>query len=67
MDDIKDVDIEAEGTFKYILIKVTKKSDGKNKIIVRGYNWAEYHGMISFVWLGICRYVVWTNRTLWRQ
>ncbi len=47
MDNIKQADIEAEGTFKYILIKLTKiKNDGKStsKIIVRGYKWAEYHG-----------------------
>ena len=48
MDEIADVEI-GRGVFKYILIKLTSKnvvSDGKlkTKTIVRGYNWAEYHG-----------------------
>lgn len=43
MENIKEVDIEV-GIFKYILIRLTNKSDGSNKIIVRGYSWAEYHG-----------------------
>ena len=43
MDEVEDVNIEANGTFKYILIKLT--GGGKTKTIVRGYNWAEYHGM----------------------
>lgn len=47
MDDVADIDIE-NGTFKYILIKLTSKNAGdgkiKSKTVVRGYNWAEYHG-----------------------
>ncbi len=51
MDDVTEVDIEANGTFKYILIKLTSKTPGvdgkiRTKTIVRGYNWAEYHGML---------------------
>ena len=42
MDNISEVEIEEEGTFKYILIEL--KSNNESKIIVRGYNWAEYHG-----------------------
>ena len=40
---IADVDIDADGVFKYILIKVKDKDD-VSKMIVRGYNWAQYHG-----------------------
>ena len=42
MDAIKAVDIDAEGTFKYILVTLT--GGGKMKTIVRGYRWAGYHG-----------------------
>ena len=41
MENIEEVDIE-EGTFKYIMIKLTDKTG--SKIILRGYNWAGYHG-----------------------
>jgi len=41
---ISDVEIDPNGVFKYILIKV-KAKDGTNKIIVRGYGWAQYHGI----------------------
>ena len=42
---VDEVDIDESGKFKYILIKI---SDGKNsRIIVRGYDWAEYHGESS--------------------
>ena len=46
MDTISEVEIEDNGTFKYILIKLTSKgaASGESKIIVRGYSWAEYHG-----------------------
>jgi len=40
---IANVDIEADGVFKYILIKI-KDKDGVSKTIVRGYSWAQYHG-----------------------
>ena len=44
---IKNGDIDADGTFKYILIKVTSPNeDGKleDKLIVRGYAECPYHG-----------------------
>lgn len=54
------VDIDSEGRFKYILIKVygREKSDGSepSKLIVRGYKRAEWHGnyliyyMSNFIW-----------------
>lgn len=45
MDEVADVDIEADGVFKYILIKLSdKKKTGASKVIVRGYSWADYHG-----------------------
>ncbi|ENN81960.1 hypothetical protein D910_05039 [Dendroctonus ponderosae] len=43
---IKNVDIDPRGTFKYILIKVScPDSDGKfeDKLIVRGYAECGYH------------------------
>ena len=46
MDQVADVDIEADGVFKYVLIKLTRdRSDaGGSKVVVRGYSWADYHG-----------------------
>lgn len=42
------VDIDGEGRFKYILIKVygKEKADGSepSKLIVRGYKRAQWHG-----------------------
>ena len=43
---IPNVDIDADGTFKYILIQITRKSNPEPRIIVRGYKWAEYHADI---------------------
>ncbi|XP_022200609.2 14 kDa phosphohistidine phosphatase isoform X2 [Nilaparvata lugens] len=45
---VADVDIDANGTFKYILIRVygpdtTDNSDPPSKLIVRGYQRASYH------------------------
>lgn len=44
MEDIPEVDID-EGRFKYILIKLTD-ANKQTKYIVRGYAWADYHGII---------------------
>ncbi|XP_073908901.1 14 kDa phosphohistidine phosphatase isoform X2 [Castor canadensis] len=46
---IPDVDIDSEGVFKYVLIRVHARPPsgaeaGECKEIVRGYKWAEYHG-----------------------
>lgn len=45
---VPNVDIDAAGRFKYILIKVwgKERSDGSepSKLIVRGYKRAEWHG-----------------------
>ena len=43
MDAIKEVEIDSDGTFKYILIKISQEDE--RKTIVRGYGWAEYHGI----------------------
>lgn len=48
---IKNVDIDPSGTFKYILIKVNSPDlDGKpvHKVIVRGYADCGYHGNVLF-------------------
>lgn len=42
---IADVEIDPNGVFKYILIEV-KAKDGTSKTIVRGYGWAQFHGII---------------------
>ena len=44
---VPDVEIDANGRFKYILIKVIDNSgDGAYKYIVRGFDWADYHGKL---------------------
>ncbi|KAF8365941.1 phip-1 [Pristionchus pacificus] len=44
MSEIKDVDLDKPGVFKYIQVQVTDKSDASNaKIIVRGYERCHYH------------------------
>ena len=46
LSNVSDVEIDANGRFKYILIKVIDRSqDGAYKYIVRGFDWADYHGM----------------------
>ena len=43
------LDIDAEGTFKYVLIEVAAFQEGQEeqtKLIVRGHGWAEYHADI---------------------
>lgn len=47
---LKDVDIDPKGVFKYILVAVTR-TDRENivkKFIVRGYTDCPYHGKIFF-------------------
>ena len=45
---VPDVDIDANGLFKYILIKVMDKTPGGAfQYIVRGFDWADYHGTLS--------------------
>ncbi|XP_071073222.1 14 kDa phosphohistidine phosphatase [Dasypus novemcinctus] len=48
---IPDVDIDPDGVFKYVLIRVHLEPPsgagvGESKEIVRGYKWAEYHADI---------------------
>lgn len=45
---IPDVEIDPEGTFKYILLRVNVKDGDVNKDIVRGTKSAEYHSK----WIG---------------
>ncbi|XP_069039504.1 14 kDa phosphohistidine phosphatase isoform X1 [Lepisosteus oculatus] len=43
---IPEADIDADGVFKYVLIRVHTTEEGDDtpsKDIVRGYAWAEYH------------------------
>ena len=43
LDKIEDVIIDDNGKFKYVLIELN--SGSSKKYIVRGFGWAEYHGM----------------------
>lgn len=43
LDKVPEVEIDADGVFKYVLIEL-KDKQGLTKTIVRGYEWAEYHG-----------------------
>lgn len=38
----QEVDIDASGQFKYVLINLYLKDDS-SKLLVRGYGWGEYH------------------------
>lgn len=46
---IPDVEIDPEGTFKYILVRVKVKDGDANKDIVRGTKSAEYHSKLMAV------------------
>ncbi|KAK2193892.1 hypothetical protein NP493_6g03034 [Ridgeia piscesae] len=47
LDEVEDVDIDANGRFKYVLIKLYHPDSEENyKYIVRGYKWAGYHADI---------------------
>lgn len=47
LDAVQDVDIDENGKFKYVLIKIYTDDEGLNcKNIVRGYGWAGYHADI---------------------
>ena len=43
MNQISDVNIDTEGCFKYILIKLA--ANGQEKHVVKGYAWAKYHSL----------------------
>ncbi|XP_004593494.2 14 kDa phosphohistidine phosphatase isoform X2 [Ochotona princeps] len=47
---VPDVDMDADGVFKYVLIRVRSAPSGpqpgESKEVVRGYKWAEYHADI---------------------
>lgn len=40
---IQNIDIDPEGRFKYVLIKLKDKSTKKFRYIIRGYSWASFH------------------------
>ena len=45
LDEVEDVDIDDNGRFKYVLIKLYHPNYEENyKYIVRGYKWAGFHG-----------------------
>ena len=41
--EVEDVKIDPNGRFKYILIHL--KHNNQEKFVVRGFKWAEYHGI----------------------
>lgn len=41
---IPEADIDQNGVFKYVLIRVHSETDESYVDVVRGYAWAEYHG-----------------------
>ncbi|XP_056100267.1 14 kDa phosphohistidine phosphatase [Rhinichthys klamathensis goyatoka] len=43
---IPEADLDPNGVFKYVLIRVHSKDDDSYVDIVRGYAWAEYHADI---------------------
>lgn len=43
LDSIKEVEIDDDETFKYVLLELKDKK-GRAKIVVRGFEWAQYHG-----------------------
>ncbi|VDN24811.1 unnamed protein product [Gongylonema pulchrum] len=43
LDSIPDVNIDPEGVFKYILIKITEIAIDEEKVIVRGYAHCKWH------------------------
>ena len=63
MEKVEEVVIDSDGVFKYILIELTEKvKKGKHNgagadhgvsprkmTIVRGFEWAEFHGEISLI------------------
>ncbi len=58
LDKVEDVVVGGDGVCKYILIELTEKKkkgsidDGKplaTKTVVRGFEWAEYHGTVRTV------------------
>lgn len=51
LEQVEEVQIETDGVFKYILIELTQREkkgkeprEEKSRTIVRGFEWAEFHG-----------------------
>lgn len=40
---VRDVEIDPEGTFKYILVRLQRRGGGEQRDIVRGTKAAEFH------------------------
>jgi hypothetical protein len=41
---LTEVEIDADGRFKYVLIRATDSATKAEKMLVRGFKWANYHG-----------------------
>ncbi|XP_076836502.1 14 kDa phosphohistidine phosphatase [Brachyhypopomus gauderio] len=46
LQNLAEADIDQDGVFKYVLIRVHSKHDDSYVDVVRGYGWAEYHADI---------------------
>uniref|UniRef100_A0A8C4WTC8 Si:dkey-51e6.1 n=1 Tax=Eptatretus burgeri TaxID=7764 RepID=A0A8C4WTC8_EPTBU len=42
----RDVDIDHDAVYKYILVQVRTRDKAHNKTVVRGYQWAPFHDKI---------------------
>jgi len=71
---IPEVEIDPDGTFKYVLIKVYgakgPTSPDEVKTIVRGFKWGEYHGkkqntVFYQVFVSLTAWVLVSGSVLW--
>lgn len=70
LEQVEEVQIEADGVFKYILIELTQREkkgkeprEEKSRTIVRGFEWAEFHGIFS----DALRYLAKAYRTFFQK
>ena len=73
LEQVEEVHIEADGVFKYILIELTQREkkgkeprEEKSRTIVRGFEWAEFHGIFTNV-SDALRYLAKADRTLFQK
>lgn len=54
---LSEVDIDSDGRFKYVLIRATDTKTKEQKMIVRGYKWANFHGRTFLIFYVVLNYV----------
>ena len=65
LEQVEEVQIEADGVFKYILIELTQREkkgkeqprEERSRTIVRGFEWAEFHGDLISLLMSVMHYV----------